>query len=257
MSSATKDLENDHVHILRLTDIMEKITKANAPDISDLETIVYLIRNYADGFHHAKEEKILFPFLSEKGFSRQQGPVAVMLSEHTQGRNYVQGMADSIILYKNGDLSALEQVFINMTGYVNLLRNHISKENNILFRMADKVLADEDHAALLNEYSAVIPVTHKGGGLTEYLEEIDLLEKNIINPRLMTPELTRCDNKKLRIALLTVMIVSFAVLPFFGREICCQSSPIPEKAVKNSTFMVHFRPGTGLEYRSQTIPAGV
>ena len=61
MNTATKDLENDHIHILRLTDVMEKMTKTDAPDISDLESIVYLIRNYADGFHHAKEENILFP----------------------------------------------------------------------------------------------------------------------------------------------------------------------------------------------------
>lgn len=177
MNSATKDLENDHVNILRLTDVMEKITKAGEPDIADLETVVYLIRNYADGFHHAKEEKILFPFLSEKGFSQQQGPVAVMLAEHTQGRNYTKGMADSIVLFKQGDASALEQVFLNMTGYVNLLRNHIAKENNILFKMADNVLTVENHAGLLKEYSTVIPLTQKGGRLTDYLNAIERLDK--------------------------------------------------------------------------------
>jgi hemerythrin-like domain-containing protein len=176
MSSATKDLEDDHVHILRLTDVMEKITKASEPDIADLETIVYLIRNYADGFHHAKEETILFPWLSEKGFSQQQGPVGVMLSEHTQGRNYAKGMADGIALFKQGDSSALDIVFLNMTGYISLLRNHIAKENNILFRMADKVLTVEDHADLLKKYSEVIPQTLKGGGLTEYLTDIERLD---------------------------------------------------------------------------------
>jgi len=177
MNSATKDLENDHFHILRLTDVMEKITKAKAPDIADLETVVYLIRNYADGFHHAKEERILFPFLSEKGFSQQQGPVAVMLADHIRGRHYTKGMADSIALCKQGDASALGQVFLNMTGYVSLLRNHIAKENNILFRMADQVLTIENHSGLLKEYSHVIPLTRKGGGITEYLNDIERLEK--------------------------------------------------------------------------------
>ena len=81
-----------------------------------MRLVVYLIRNYADGFHHAKEEKILFPALEVKGFSPHQGPVAVMLSEHIQGRNFVKGMAENIALYKKGNLPALEQVFINMTG---------------------------------------------------------------------------------------------------------------------------------------------
>jgi len=177
MNTATKDLENDHIHILRLTDVMERITKTEAPDSSDLETVVYLIRNYADGFHHEKEEKIFFPALEVKGFSPNQGPVAVMLSEHVQGRNFVKGMAENIALYKENDMSALEQVFINMTGYVNLLRNHISKENNILFRMADRVLSAEDHAGLLNNYASVTPVTENGGGIPEYISDIERLEE--------------------------------------------------------------------------------
>ena len=177
MNTATKDLENDHIHILRLTDVMEKITKTDTPDFSDLEAVVYLITNYADGFHHGKEEKILFPALEAKGFSPNQGPVAVMLSEHIQGRNFVKAMAESIALYKKSDTPALEQVFINMTGYVNLLRNHISKENNILFRMADKVLSEADHETLLNKYASVTPVTENGGDIPEYLSDIERLEK--------------------------------------------------------------------------------
>jgi hemerythrin-like domain-containing protein len=64
-----------------------------------------------------------------------------------------------------------------MTGYVNLLRNHISKENNILFRMADRVLSAEDHEALLNRYASVIPATANGGGIPEYLSDIERLEE--------------------------------------------------------------------------------
>jgi len=177
MNSATKDLENDHIHILRLTDVMEKITKTDAPDFSDLEAVVYLIRNFADGFHHGKEEKIFFPALEVKGFSPHKGPVAVMLSEHIQGRNFVKEMAEYTSLYKKGDKTALEQVFNNMTGYVDLLRNHISKENNILFRMADRVLSEEDHKSLLDRYKSVTPVTENEGGIPEYISEIERLEE--------------------------------------------------------------------------------
>ncbi|MBE0666085.1 MAG: hemerythrin domain-containing protein [Bacteroidales bacterium] len=177
MNSATKDLENDHIHILRLTDVMEKITQSVSPPLSDLETVVYLIKNYADGYHHAKEERIFFPVIAGKGFSLQQGPVAVMLSEHILGRDYVSGMQENIELYKNGDRSALEQIFNNMMGYVTLLRNHIAKENNILFRMADKVLSEEDHSWLLKEYTTVVPKTLQGGGLNEYISDIELLKK--------------------------------------------------------------------------------
>jgi hemerythrin-like domain-containing protein len=155
MNSATKNLENDHVYILRLIDVMEKITGINRPGIGDLETVVNLIKNYADGMHHAKEENLFFPMLAEKGFSLQQGPVAVMLQEHTQGRNFVSGMVEGIRKYKEGDENAVPEIFGNMKGYISLLRNHITKENNILFRMADKVLNESDNHILLNEFSEV------------------------------------------------------------------------------------------------------
>ena len=91
MNTATKNLEDDHVHILHLIEVMERVIGSENPDVSHLESIVDIIRNYADGLHHAKEENQFFPFLSKRGFSLSQGPVAVMLHEHAQGRDYVRG----------------------------------------------------------------------------------------------------------------------------------------------------------------------
>ena len=172
MNKATRNLENDHVYILRLTEIMEHVTYNNEPDVNTLETIVDIIRNFADGIHHAKEEDILFPFLAEHGFSLSQGPVAVMINEHETGRNFVRSMSENILLYKNGDPEALRKVYYYMRGYAQLLQSHISKENNILFRMADKILSDKDHEKLLAEFrnaeSLKLPAA-------EYINKIDSL----------------------------------------------------------------------------------
>jgi hemerythrin-like domain-containing protein len=153
METATKNLENDHVHILRLIDVMEHITRTENPEIKHLDSIVEIIRNFADGLHHAKEENIFFPMLGERGFSPTHGPVAVMLHEHVEGRNYVKGIAENIALYKAGNMTAIREIYRNMTGYAELLRNHIAKENNILFKMADKVLSVSDQNDLLNSFA--------------------------------------------------------------------------------------------------------
>ena len=39
-----------------------------------------------------------------------------------------------------------------MAGYAELLQNHISKENNILFRMADNALSEKDQQDLLKQF---------------------------------------------------------------------------------------------------------
>ena len=126
MERATENLENDHQHILKLIDVMEVMVKLPEPNISQLEEIVNLIRQFADGLHHAKEENLLFPMMAEKGFSPNQGPVAVMLMDHEQGRGFVKNMAENIQLYKSGQSNALTLIYSNMLGYTDLLSNHIA-----------------------------------------------------------------------------------------------------------------------------------
>jgi hemerythrin-like domain-containing protein len=175
MNTATKNLEDDHIHILRLIDVMEYITLTDNPDVSHLEKIVDIIRNFADGLHHAKEENLFFPLLAERGFSTSQGPVAVMLHEHALGREFVKGIADNIASYKNGDKAALTEIFRNMNGYSSLLRNHISKENNILFRMADNALSEPDNNNLLNKFAEAEKNHVRSASSSEYSEQINEL----------------------------------------------------------------------------------
>jgi len=153
MNTATQNLEDDHVFILRLIDIMEAMIQQNCTNTDHLELAVNLIRNFADGFHHAKEEKLLFPMMITKGFSDQQGPVALMLSEHDLGRLYTKEISNNIELLKQDKNNALQKIQTNMKSYINLLRNHIAKENNVLFRMADQVLSADEQQNLLSEFA--------------------------------------------------------------------------------------------------------
>lgn len=155
MNTATQNLENDHVHILRLTDIMLEMVEQKCTETDHFELVVNVIRKFADGLHHAKEEELLFPLLGEKGFSPEQGPVAVMLMEHVQGRNFVKGVSDGIAELKKGNSGAIQQVYENLSGYAILLQNHISKENNILFRMADQMFSADEQQTLIEQFAVV------------------------------------------------------------------------------------------------------
>jgi len=175
MATATQNLENDHVQILRLIEVMEWITKSADPNVDDLETVVKVIREFADGLHHAKEEQLLFPLMVEKGFSIQTGPVAVMLHDHEEGRNYVKGMAENIALFKKGEPDSLLAVYSNMLGYSDLLKNHIGKENNVLFRMADKAFTSAEQESLLLDFTKVENKQESGCSKDDYVALIDRL----------------------------------------------------------------------------------
>jgi hemerythrin-like domain-containing protein len=106
------------------------------------------ITGFADGCHHRREEGILFKYLLENGMTQEDSPVAVMLHEHEMARAYTQALRLAAMRLKAGDLTARLEVIYNARHYVNLLRNHIGMEDQILFPLADRLIPEEQQAVI-------------------------------------------------------------------------------------------------------------
>jgi hemerythrin-like domain-containing protein len=78
-----------------------------------------------------------------------------MLQDHEKGRTYVKGMTEGIKIYRMGQREATGLIYFNMLGYAELLTNHIQKENNILFRMADNAFSTEEQQLLLLQFQQI------------------------------------------------------------------------------------------------------
>jgi hemerythrin-like domain-containing protein len=154
---------------------MEEMVKLPEPNTDDLSEVVTIIRQFADGLHHAKEENLLFPLMAEKGFSPEQGPIAVMLMDHEQGREYVRNIAENIQKYKEGKKDSLVLIYSNMLGYTELLSNHIAKENNVLFRMADNVFTTENQQFLIEQFTTIDAGGDKKISGSDYVRRIEML----------------------------------------------------------------------------------
>jgi hemerythrin-like domain-containing protein len=140
-----------------------------------LDQLVDFIRTVADKCHHGKEEDLLFAEMVKAGVPKQGGPIAVMLVEHDQGRGYVKGMADAIPAYKAGDVRAGYKVAENARGYVRLLTQHIEKEDNILYPIADMHLSEEQQICLLEGFDKVEEERVGHGKHEEYHRMLDRL----------------------------------------------------------------------------------
>jgi hemerythrin-like domain-containing protein len=151
----TQVLRAEHELILEALDALEKkvaaIQAGSAADPVYFEKAVTFLREFADKCHHGKEEHLLFKRMTERGFPAQSGPIAVMLSEHEAGRAYIRGIADGAAKLRT-DPAAADQIAQSARGYIDLLRAHIGKENNVLFPMADRALAPDDQAHLATEF---------------------------------------------------------------------------------------------------------
>ncbi|HEX2934821.1 MAG TPA: hypothetical protein VHO72_05670, partial [Bacteroidales bacterium] len=104
------------------------------------------------------------------------GPIAVMLHDHTLGRQYVQGMNIGLEQYKSGNTNALDVVYDNMCNYGQLLQSHIAKENNVLFKMADKAFSENDQEYLLSEFEKIEANETYGANIPNFLKAIDNLK---------------------------------------------------------------------------------
>ncbi len=60
-----------------------------------------------------------------------------MLAEHNAGRGYVRALRSALADLDRGNRSVLPEVERQAEGYVRLLREHMEKENRVLFRIAE------------------------------------------------------------------------------------------------------------------------
>src|ERR1700758_5625624 len=108
-------------------------------------------QQFADECHHAKEEDVLFPVLKQRGIPEQGGPLGVMLHEHVLGRDCVGRMREASEAQPFDARTFAEAA----KQYIPLLRQHIFKENNVLFRMAEQVMSEADDADVTGRFSQV------------------------------------------------------------------------------------------------------
>ncbi len=137
------------------------------------------VKGFADGCHHKKEEGVLFPAMEAAGIPAEGGPIAVMLAEHQEGRRLTAAMRAGAEKLQSGDPTAREEVAQNALEYVALLRQHIAKEDNVLFPMADRAIqgSAEDQVAQAFDH-----VEHEetGEGVHErFLDLAEYLERQV------------------------------------------------------------------------------
>lgn len=154
----TQTLVDEHRLILRMISLLEH----NAPRTAQgaysnwqfyLDGVDF-IRNFADRFHHAKEEDVLFEALVTNGMPREHSPVAAMLMEHDQGRAYVKAMESAAREALTGKPGHERTIAENALAYVELLREHISKEDDVLYPLAERVIPDTMRADIVAGYAA-------------------------------------------------------------------------------------------------------
>jgi hemerythrin-like domain-containing protein len=109
-------------------------------------------RNFADSCHHRKEEEPFLMAMMDAGLSNQTGPIAIMLAEHEQSRTYNRSIEKAARALDRGEASARDDLIRNALEFVAFLRQHIRRENEFLFPMANRLVPPQAQVKLSVEF---------------------------------------------------------------------------------------------------------
>lgn len=180
-----KDLRDEHQAVKLTLKILDKINQQikctqKITSTDHIDQLMEFFSVFVDTCHHGKEEGLLFSAMEKIGVSKDNGPIGVLLHEHKLGRAYVKGMMDALSAYKKGKLDALNKFSENAKCYITLLNEHIYKEDNVLFPLAEKHLPDKKKADLYEGFEKIEVERIGIGKHDEFHKMLDQLEETYL-----------------------------------------------------------------------------
>ena len=179
---STTSLRNDHVLIEKVLNALETTVSLllegkQIPEQILLPTIDFT-QNFTHVCHHGKEEEVLFPALGKTGMPKNMGPIHRMLLEHKMTQQFAEQIEVNTKSYLESGNS--DELINSLKMYIEHVKEHLWKENNRLFVMADTRLnhiasdMDKDLKDIEDSKLAQIGKTRQ-----EYEKLVDDLEKSV------------------------------------------------------------------------------
>lgn len=142
MNNVAKTLFSEHeviagaISILNDSDAYLETDPAKYEEIT--RGLLDFFRNYADKFHHSKEEEILFPEMIKKNELLEEAAIKEMLDNHEDFRIMLK---NAELLLNSKDYTACSKL---LHLYSDTLLNHIAVENEEVFQMLDTLFTGDE-----------------------------------------------------------------------------------------------------------------
>jgi hemerythrin-like domain-containing protein len=170
---ATALLREDHKQILRALNILERMSaraqRGGGLEESDLEHILQFLHGFADRHHQGKEEGVFFPSLLKDRSQKHYPELCKAIFEHDRERSLVEGLQDSARTRNTKDFVYYANRLIAV------LREHIEKEERILFELADSTLSGAEDDRVVTDMQNY-ELTWQQNVLSQLLSRLDELE---------------------------------------------------------------------------------
>jgi hemerythrin-like domain-containing protein len=137
-----KILYDEHIIIVNAIDVAKQakplIGKEDVLYEKTVRQLIGFFRDYADKYHHYKEENILFPEMNRRNELLEDGMIKEMFDNHEDFREMIRSIE------KNLDVKNFSGTQTELEKYGEALLDHIAVENEEVFQMAETLINENE-----------------------------------------------------------------------------------------------------------------
>ena len=179
-------LREEHAVIERVLSAVETLVpRLRTGDDVAAQAVVgalHFFTDFLDRCHVAKEEEVLFPIVAAHGAAAPRRVLTILRAEHARGQRTLQGLRRAAVQdWKQR--RAIDQ----LAAYVLFLRQHVAKEDEVLFSWAARALTAEDQARVADGLAAVEERELGAAGLQALGELAKVVEQTAHAPQTESP----------------------------------------------------------------------
>jgi len=109
--------------------------------------MIYYLDTFSERMHHPKEDRFLFSALRSRG-GEAATAVADLEREHAAGGNALRRLEQCLVRYEEGGDREFQAFADAVAKFVREYRDHMHKEESIVFPMAERLLNAQDWQAI-------------------------------------------------------------------------------------------------------------
>jgi hemerythrin-like domain-containing protein len=109
--------------------------------------MIYYLDTFSERMHHPKEDRFLFSALRNRG-GEAATAVADLEREHAAGGNALRRLEQCLVRYEEGGDREFPAFAEAVAKFVREYRDHMHKEESIVFPMAERLLSAQDWQAI-------------------------------------------------------------------------------------------------------------
>lgn len=150
MSDIMKDLHQDHINFSKLLKLLsqklEMLNNHDRPDFSVMLDCVDYLENYADLYHHPKEDLMYTLYLERGGEANKD--IQHLMEQHKTLKEMTNRLGRTLDAILHGDIVPKDKFIQQLSDYIEYQQNHLNAEEARLFPRLEQQLTEWDWGRL-------------------------------------------------------------------------------------------------------------